>query len=123
VKRWQDGVNIALGFWLAASPWIFGPAKGAGLDAAWNACLLGAAMMLFAGIALYVPKAWEEWVVMVLGLWVFFSPWVIGFSGQRAATLNAVVVGLLAILFAASAMSLDKALEKRWHHDRGQMTY
>jgi SPW repeat-containing protein len=123
VKRWQDGVNIALGFWLAASPWMFGYARGGAPDAAWNACLLGAAMMLFAGLALYLPKAWNEWVVMVLGLWVFFSPWVIGFSGQRAATLNAVVVGLLAILFAASAMSLDKALEKRWHHDRGQMTY
>jgi SPW repeat-containing protein len=123
VKRWQDGVNIALGFWLAASPWIFGYASGKAPDAVWNACVLGAAMMLFAGIAIYVPKAWEEWVVMVLALWVFFSPWVIGFSGYRAATFNAVVVGLLAILFAASAMSLDKALEKRWHHDRGQMTY
>jgi hypothetical protein len=35
------------------------------------------------------------WVVVILGLWLIVSPWVLGYSGQVNATWNAVIVGII----------------------------
>jgi general stress protein CsbA len=113
-KRWQDWVNIVLGAWLVASPWLFGYTTEP-MYAAWAAYGFGLAVILFAAIAVYMPKAWEEWVTVLLGLALIASPWVLGFAGHLAATLNAVVLGMLVVFFAASAMSLDKQIDKWWH--------
>jgi SPW repeat-containing protein len=40
------------------------------------------------------PTHWEDWLSAALGLWLFVSPWVIGY-GDMAAAQNAVVVGFL----------------------------
>jgi hypothetical protein len=35
------------------------------------------------------------------GIWLFISPWVLKFSGNRHALWNALIVGALVIIFAA----------------------
>lgn len=112
-KRWQDWVNLSLGAWLFVSPWVLGFDMEA--KAAWNSYLLGAAIVIFAAVAVYLPQVWEEAINVLLGIWVVVSPWVLDFSAQMAATTNALVVGVLVTLFALWAMQMDTDFQKWWH--------
>jgi hypothetical protein len=112
-KRWQDGVNLILGLWLFVSPWILGYAAQEG--AAWNAYIMGAGIVVFAAIAAYVPRAWEEMINTILGVWLVLSPYVLGFATHTMTAAHTVVVGVLVTVFAVWAMFSDKAFEKYWH--------
>lgn len=54
-KRWQDWANGVLGVWMFAAPWILGLPM-AGSTAAWTAWILGAAIILFVGLAVYLAE-------------------------------------------------------------------
>lgn len=114
LKRWQDGLNVVLGLWLIASPWLLGFASDEN-PAALTAWTLGAAIVVFAGIAVYMHKAWEEALSIILGVCLFISPWVLGFAEQRTPTTNAVIVGLLVTALAVWAMARETAVQKWWH--------
>ncbi len=109
-KRWQDRLNLLIGIWLFISPWVIGFA-GAGTASAWNAWILGVAIIVFSAIAVSMPQAWEEVINILLGIWMVISSWVIGVASRSVET-NAVIVGLLVILFAAWAM----AMSRDWRH-------
>lgn len=47
---------------------------------------------------------WQDWVQVLLGLWVAVSPWVLGASNS-AAIWNFLIVGLVLIALAASEIS------------------
>lgn len=113
-KRWQDWVNLALGLWLFGSPWFLGYAAGME-KAAWNAYVMGTAIVVFAAVAVYMPKVWEEWLNMALGVWMIVSPYALGFHSHMVAGINAVIVGVLVTAFATWAMMLDKEMAKWWH--------
>jgi len=57
-------------------------------------------------------KRWQDWVVLVLGIWLFFSPFVLNYT-QTTAAVNAYVIGLAAALFAILAL-LDSKLWEEW---------
>lgn len=116
-RRWQDWVNLVLGVWLFVSPWTFGYTDNP-VYAAMNAYATGAAIVVFAAVAVYMPKVWEEWVNMALGIWLIVSPMALNFTSHMASTMNAVILGILVAVFTASAMSLDKTVDKWWqdHH-------
>ena len=115
-KRWQDLGNIVLGVWLFISPWVMNYVDSIP-NAAQNAYLLGLAIVVFAAVAIYIPRVWEEGINMALGAWMIVSPWVLGFASERDVTANAVIVGVLVTALAAWAMVRDKDFEK-WRHDR-----
>lgn len=92
-RQWQDAVNIVLGLWLIASPWVLGYA--AQTTPAWNAYVLGVIIAVAAIAALVAFHAWEEWVNVALGVWLVVSPWILGFSGLTTALWNQIVVGVL----------------------------
>ena len=118
IRRWQDWVNMILGLWTVASPWVlgFGSTDSPAAPAAW---ILGAAIVVFAGVSAYMHKAWEEAITISLGICLFVSPWVLGFSGQTTPTTNAVIVGLLVTAFGIWAMLMDTAVQKWWHEHYG----
>jgi hypothetical protein len=105
-KRWQDWLNLLLGIWLFISAWVIGFA-GTDVGGSWNAWILGVAIVVFSAIAVSMPQAWEEVINILLGIWMVISSWVIGVTG-RAVETNAVIVGLLVILFAAWAMAMNR---------------
>lgn len=89
--RWQDWINLALGLWLFASPWLlYYTSSGA---AAWQAYYLGGAVFVFALWALFDEKGWGQRFNAVIGTWLVVSAWVIGFSDNLTATINALIVG------------------------------
>lgn len=111
-RRWQDWVNLVLGLWLFASPWVLGYAD---TTAAWNAYALGAAIVVFAAIAANAPHAWEEVVNALLGVWLVISPFVLGFSDARTVTYHTIIMGLLVAGFAVWAALVDQDVQKYWH--------
>jgi hypothetical protein len=80
---------------------IFGDLGELSGTIAWNAYLLGLAIVAFALWHLYAPEAWKEWTNLALGVWVVISPWVLGFSQNTVVTTNMVIVGLIVSAFAA----------------------
>jgi len=115
-ERWQDWLNLLLGAWLAASPWALGYADEH-RHMAWSAWLAGGAVIVLAGTAVTMPKAWEEAVNFLLGAWVMASPWVLDAASNRTVTGNALIVGALVMLFAIWAMARDPDVRKRVHLD------
>jgi hypothetical protein len=65
-----------------------------------NAVISG---LVIAGLSIAALAAFaqrEEWLNLLLGLWVLASPWVLGFQGTTAATVH-IVVGILVTALAA----------------------
>jgi hypothetical protein len=104
-QRWQDWVQLVLGIWLFFSPWILG-FSGTG-NASGNAYIIGIGLVVFAVIALYQPKLWEEWINLVLGVWLIIAPWVVGFSNMSRATENSVIIGILSVILMLWGMAVQ----------------
>jgi hypothetical protein len=108
MKRWQDGVNVIVGLWVLISPWALGFSTTP--VATWTTALLGAAIVVLAGSAAFVPKVWEEAIAIVLGVAVLVSPWVLGLSAASNAAASAVVAGLLVMALGIWAVANDPGL-------------
>lgn len=48
---------------------------------------------------------WEDWAGILIGAWMLVSPWVLGYSDQYAATMNALILG--AVLVVEAFLNLD----------------
>jgi hypothetical protein len=85
-----------LGAFLFLSPWIFGFVPET--VASWNAWLSG---IVIAGLGIAALGAYvesEQWLNLIVGLWVAVSPWMVGFSSVPAMWLHLVVGILVAIV-------------------------
>src|SRR5450759_5464785 len=91
-KQCEDWCNWLLGIWLCISPW----ALRFDLDTtATQTALISGLIIIFAELlTLSVYRAWEEWINVILGVWLVICPWILGISSSTASA-NLVVVGLL----------------------------
>ena len=94
--RWRretilDVYNLALGAVLFVAPWLFSYVHESARADDWVSSAIVIASSLG---ALWAFAEWEEWIGVVVGLWVLASPWLLGFQHGRAMVVN-VVVGLL----------------------------
>jgi hypothetical protein len=107
-KGGQDWANIVLAILLFISPWVIGfsPDKAA----AWNAWIVGVVIAVLAIAALSAFAVWEEWINLLLGLWLIISPWVLGFASDIHAMWTSVILGIIAALISAWAV---------WDYQRG----
>jgi hypothetical protein len=114
LKRWQDWGNAVLGLWTVVSPWVlaFAVSTTAAARTAW---ILGTAIVVLAAIAVYMPRAWEEGINILLGLCLLISPWALSYADVPKPTANAVTVGVLVTLLAVWAMLRDTQVQKWWH--------
>ncbi len=92
-----DVANLILGAVLFFSPWMFGFAAGAQSQNAW---ISGIVIAVISIAALAAFAVWEEWLNLIVGLWVVVSPWVLGFQGTTAMTAH-VVIGIIVAVLAA----------------------
>lgn len=92
-QRWQDGVNLSLGAWLVASPFVgIGETSG---TAAWNAYIFGAVVVVISAVAARWHRPRDEWANVLVGLWLIGAPFVLGFTTQHGPALNHLIVGIL----------------------------
>ena len=102
-KTAQDWVNLVLAVCLVISPWVVGFV--ADMTPAWNAWIVGVILAALTIAALSVFAEWEEWVNLVLGLWLIASPWLLGFAANMDAMWTHVIMGVLIAAVSAWAVS------------------
>jgi hypothetical protein len=106
--RWQSWLNLIVGIWLFISPWVLGTTRDD--TTAWNAWIIGAAIFVVALIALGTPTSViAPWVNIVLGVWLFISPWVLRYTDVSDGSVNAWVFGVITVLVALWALSGRRA--------------
>src|SRR6266446_4920086 len=103
--RFCDVANLILGAILFFSPWMFG--FGAGM-ASQNAYIAGIVIAVLAIAALAAFAVWEEWLNLIVGLWVLVSPWVLGFQGTTAMTVHVIIGAAVAIIAAIEIWILSQ---------------
>jgi len=92
-RRWQDWVNIFLGFWLFSTPFVFGLLSTTDVPA-WDGYIFGAAIIAVSGWALLRPQAWEEWINLGFGIWLILSPLILGFMTDTVPMWNHLLIGM-----------------------------
>jgi SPW repeat-containing protein len=92
-----DVANLILGAILLASPWIFQFSDG---PASTNAFVSGVIIAVISIAALAAFAVWEEWLNLIMGLWVLISPWVLGFPSGTAMQVH-IVIGVIVAILAA----------------------
>lgn len=109
--RWQDWCNAVLGAILFASPWFLVAWEHA--SSSWNAWIVGAAIVIVALWALAMPAlVIPEWINLILGIWLFISPWVLGYALMRTDWF-AWVIGVLVALISLSTIVMRRAPSAR----------
>jgi len=101
--RWRresiiDVYQIALGLFLFTSPWLFAYARNVSRIDAWSVSL---AIIAISVAALIAFSDWEEWINLLLGLWLIVAPWLLGFAHTTAMHVSigvGLVVAYLALL-------------------------
>ncbi len=72
-----------------------------------NANIAGIVIVVLALAALAAFAVWEEWLNLIVGLWVLVSPWVLGFQGTHAMTVHVIIGAVVAILAAIELWMLS----------------
>ncbi len=49
-----------------------------------------------------------SWIYLILGVWIFVSPWLLGFSSNMQALWSNLIVGLILVIAAIYGMSSGK---------------
>jgi hypothetical protein len=103
--RWrrQSALDVytgSFGLFLFVSPWLFAFAgKVARIDV-WAS---GAAIAAVSIAALVAFSDWEEWLNLLLGVWLTVSPWVLGFTHTKAMHVS---IGLGAMVAFVAGLEL-----------------
>jgi uncharacterized membrane protein HdeD (DUF308 family) len=113
-KQWRNLLTFIAGSWLLLSPWLMNYHELS--YAAWSAVMVGVTLMLAEFMAFVRPGVWEELLDIVLGTYLFSSPFILGFTANTAVAYNAYMVGLLVIVFGILGL-MDEAPVQRWWHD------
>jgi|SRR3954468_1391642 hypothetical protein len=105
--HWQDWANLILALCLFFSPWILGFAMPSGAggaawasNASWDSWTLGVIIFAVSATALFRLQAWEEWVNVVLGIWLLLAPFLLGFTTVPGGAWTHWIVGALVVIFA-----------------------
>jgi hypothetical protein len=96
----QDWINLVCAVLMFISPWILAFSGDAmATRAAW---ITGVVAAIFAVAALVQFAEWEEWISLLLGVWMIVAPWIVGFSTVGAAVAAFVVLGIVVALASVS---------------------
>ena len=87
-------LTLILGVWLFISPWVLRSSSVGTFGG--DAWIVGILVVLLSLGALFQVTEWEDWCNLILGAWLFISPWVLGFAGTSlSAAGDCWIVGIL----------------------------
>lgn len=111
--RAASGINILLGLWLLASPWVFGY-QTVGTAAMLNSVVVGALIAVVAAgrLASLRTSVGLSWVNVVLALWTIASPWVYGYAANIGGVRDNVILGVIMAALAIWSASATVANER-----------
>ncbi|SFG95499.1 SPW repeat-containing protein [Halopelagius inordinatus] len=114
--RWVAVALGGLGIWLMAAPFVL----GAPMVDTWNDVIVGGALSLLAGHNYASereqgkPSQWIAGILILLGVWLFFVPFLVGVSGLLL--WNDVVVAVLVTALAGYSAYAAQLIEQTRHH-------
>ena len=88
--------NLILGAILILSPWIFGFAAGPQSE---NGLATGIVLIAVSIAALTAFAVWQEWLNLIVGLWLIVSPWLLRFQSTEAVRIE-FTIGIIVAAFA-----------------------
>ena len=96
--RWQDWVSLVLGVLLFISPWVFSTSMYG--SSSWNAWIVGVIGVILAlwALAFLRTAVIAESISVILGVWLFISPWVLGFAVLSTVAWTAWIIGVLFVV-------------------------
>lgn len=109
-----SGINFLAGLWFIISPWVF--AYNGNSAALWNSVATGGALAILAlwrTVGAY-RLAGISFINALLGVWIFFSPWIFGYQGNGSAFWNSIVLGVVVFilsLWSAAVTSSGAAVD------------
>jgi SPW repeat len=106
-RSWEDWCSLGLGLLILLSPMIAQTSESPYM--ALNAVVIGLLLMLFGWSELMLIEAWEEYLELVLGLWLVASPWVFGYSHFPLLTAAHIVLGGV-----VAALAVLELWQDRW---------
>ncbi|MDA3628610.1 SPW repeat protein [Saccharopolyspora oryzae] len=99
--RWQDWVGVVLGAYLIIGT-LWTPTSGSALSAM---IVLGALLVIASVWSLAMPGSMtSEYSHMLIGVLLFISPWVLGYTAHMGASWTSWIVGVLAVIAGAAAL-------------------
>jgi hypothetical protein len=104
--RLCDVGNLLLSGVLFFSPWMFDLSTGAQIQ---TASAVGTIIAVLSIAALAAFAVWEEWLILIAGLMLMVSPWLLGFQDSQAMTINVAIGVSVAALAAFEAWYLYAA--------------
>ena len=110
-----SGLDVLAGIWLMVSPFVLDFGRFNLEHATANNLVLGFMVAVLASVRAFAAQrqAWLSWINAAVGLWVWLSPWILGFSAYRSATTNNIVLGVIVIVLACwSALVTESAVQK-----------
>ncbi|MCP3441702.1 SPW repeat protein [Bradyrhizobium sp. CCGUVB14] len=93
-----DVYNLFLAAVLFVSPWLFKLTNSQGKIDLW---VTSAIIVVLSLAAIIAYRDWEEWINVLMGVWLIASPWLLGFPHTRAMHLSigfGIAIVLLALL-------------------------
>jgi len=111
---WQDVINLVLGIWLAASPWLIGGVTHLANSGVASTCLFSGILIgVFAAWAgLHRQETWQGRVVVLLGLWILIAPGTVR-NEIPVVTWDNVVVGLAVAILGLWSIATRKKASRR----------
>jgi sulfite exporter TauE/SafE len=99
--RYSSGLNVLLGIWIIASPFILTFTDNS--SALWNDIIVGAVVLILGLVRLSSTRmtSWASWVNLILGLWMVVAPYVLTYSDITNALWNNIVLGIAVAILAA----------------------
>ncbi len=91
--HWRDVANLILGLWLVISPWALSFTTET--IPTGNALIVGVVIAVAAAAALIAFHTWEEWVNVVLAVWLIVSPFALDYASHVTVLWNQLIVGAL----------------------------
>lgn len=108
-----DIYNLFLATVLFISPWLFKLTNSQGKIDLW---ITSAIIVMLSLAAIIAYRDWEEWINVVMGVWLIASPWLLGFPHTRAMHLS---IGFGVVIVLLALLDLFLHYEKR-HPDEAQ---
>lgn len=115
-KQWQYGMTIFSGLMLFFLPWLLRFEEVIPIRS-WDFFVVGVAVVGFGALGLHMRSRAAGWANLILGAWMFFSPWILGFVDNPAARNGALMIGALVFF-----LSLWAKLERTGARRRPEVT-
>jgi SPW repeat len=97
--RTASGINILLGIWLIASPWVFDYGGGPAVNSVFVGTLI--AILAASRLASLRNSAGLSAINVMLGLWTIASSWVYGYAANIGAVRDNLLLGVAIVSLAS----------------------